>query len=254
MVVQLPPNCVARLSKQVACEEIVERLTTVCKLMTTTRGKPDWQDLISVSIDAGVDLQARGRVYPAAGPNGPFQYLSFGAGVTEAEVDLLTGETRILRVDLLLDCGKSLNPAIDIGQMQGAFVQGLGYHFSEEYEYDAKNGKLLSDGTWTYKPPTAKDIPIVFNAALVPDSTNPTGFLRSKFSGEPPYGMACSALFAVRKAIASARSEDGYYGWCQLNSPATVENVVLATGLPFSLLNLNESMVSKKCITVHAEA
>ena len=58
---------------QVACEEIVQRLTTVSKLMTTTRGKPDWQDLISVSIDAGVDLQARGRVYPAAGPNGPFQ-------------------------------------------------------------------------------------------------------------------------------------------------------------------------------------
>lgn len=229
---------------QIACTEIVERLKPLSKMMETANGKPEWLDLIAAALDAGVDLQARGRIYPDSGPNGPFQYLSFGAGIAEAEVDLLTGETRFLRADLLLDCGKSLNPAVDIGQMQGAYVQGLGYHLSEEYEYDVETGKLTSDGTWTYKPPSSKDIPIIFNAALVPNSTNATGFLRSKFSGEPPYGLACSALFAVRQAVASARQERNVQSWCQLNSPATVEKVAIATGLPYSMLNFHD--ISKR--------
>eukprot|EP01018_Ginkgo_biloba_P033816 Gb_38124 [translate_table: standard] len=223
---------------QDACQKLVNRLQGISKMLFSAEGKPIWQELIAKALDIGIDLQARGRVYPGPGPNGPFQYVSFGAGLTEAEVDILTGETRLLRADVLLDCGKSLNPAVDIGQVQGAFVQGLGYHLSEQYIYDKQTGKLITDGTWEYKPPSSKDIPIIFNATLLPNSTNPYGVLRSKFSGEPPYGTACGALFAVRQAIAAGRLGWGQNKWCSLKSPATVEEVALSAAVPTYMLKL----------------
>jgi xanthine dehydrogenase molybdopterin-binding subunit B len=105
--------------------------------------------------------------------------------VTEVEVDILTGDTRILRGDVLLDCGKSLNPAIDIGQVHGAYVQGIGYYLSEEYQIDAANGKITTNSTWNYKVPSSKDIPHDFRASLLPNSSNPSGFLRSKVTNCP---------------------------------------------------------------------
>ncbi|XP_058101391.1 uncharacterized protein LOC131245742 [Magnolia sinica] len=225
-------------SVQNACETLVSRLEDIANLIATSEGKPTWHELIAKALDAGVDLQARGRVYPRASPLGPFQYISFAAAVSEAEVNILSGETTILRADILLDCGKSLNPAVDIGQLQGAFVQGLGYHLTEKYIYDQKTGRLTTDGTWTYKPPSSKDIPIVLNASLLPNSSNPYGVLRSKFSGEPPYATACSALFAVRQAIAAGKSEWGDSKWFGLNSPATVEEVARAADVPSHMLNI----------------
>ncbi|KAG0611483.1 hypothetical protein M758_7G144100 [Ceratodon purpureus] len=108
----------AAMSVQVACDKLVKRLKVTSKMLTTLNKKPSWQELIQSGVDNGIDLQARGRIYPSAGKSGPFQYVSFGAGVTEAEVDVITGDTRILRADILLDCGKSLNPAVDIGQVK----------------------------------------------------------------------------------------------------------------------------------------
>ncbi|KAL4191085.1 hypothetical protein AMTRI_Chr07g27880 [Amborella trichopoda] len=225
-------------SVQDACEKLVQRLESISRLMTSTKGKPTWQELISQALDAGVDLQARGRVYPSAGPHGPFQYVSFAAAVSEVEVNILSGETKVIRADVVLDCGKSLNPAIDIGQVQGAFVQGLGYHLSEKYEYDSETGRLITASTWEYKPPSSKDIPLVFNASLLPNSSNPYGVLRSKFSGEPPYAAACSAFLAVRQAIAAGKSEWGECRWFSLKSPATVEEVALTTNVPSKMLIL----------------
>ncbi|KAJ7565972.1 hypothetical protein O6H91_02G083300 [Diphasiastrum complanatum] len=223
-----------------ACQQLVARLQVVSKFLTSRTAQPTWKELITAAIASGIDLQARGRVYAGAGKNGPFQYISFGAGVTEAEVDMLTGEVTLLRCDLLLDCGKSLNPAIDIGQVQGAFVQGLGYYLTEEYRYNCNSGKLLTDSTWDYKPPSSRDIPYDFRAALLPKSSNPSGFLRSKFSGEPPYGMACSALLAVRQAIQAAKSEWGENGWCPLSAPATIDKVALAANAPLSIISFRE--------------
>lgn len=225
-------------SVQSACEKLVSRLQGIAYLLSSSGGKATWHELIAKALDSGIDLQARGRVYPKAGPLGPFQYLSFAAAVSEVEVNILSGETKILRADVLLDCGKSLNPAIDIGQVQGAFVQGLGYHLTEKYAHDVKTGKLLTDGTWDYKPPSSKDIPIVFNAALLPNSSNPYGFLRSKFSGEPPYATACSAFFAVHQAIAAGKLEWGDNRWFVLKSPATVEEVALAADVPSNSLHM----------------
>lgn len=226
----------AAMAVQLACEKIVSRLQGISRMLSTPKGKPAWLELIQSGVENGVDLQARGRVYPAPGKRGPFQYVSFGAGVSEAEVDVLTGDTRILRCDLLLDCGKSLNPAVDIGQVQGAFVQGLGFYLSEEYRFNTDSGKLTTDSTWEYKIPSSKDIPHDFRAALLPNSGNPSGFLRSKFSGEPPYGMACSALFAVRQAVAAAKEQWGDNSWCSMSAPATVDKVALAASVPVSAL------------------
>ncbi|XP_024541348.1 xanthine dehydrogenase/oxidase isoform X2 [Selaginella moellendorffii] len=223
------------------CTQLVERLRAVKTMLVSGSKSCSWKDLISAAVSSGVDLQARGRVYPAAAEDGPSQYTSFGAGVTEVEVDILTGETFVIRADVLLDCGKSLNPAVDIGQVQGAFIQGLGYFLTEEFHYDPSTGKLLTDGTWEYKPPFARDIPYEFNTALLPNSENPSGFLRSKFSGEPPYGTACSALLAVSQALAAARSQwNGGNGWSPLSSPATPQNVALAAEFPLSSVSFRE--------------
>lgn len=219
---------------QDACKVLVSHLSIVSRqLAIRNKTNPSWEELIEASVEAGIDLQATGVVCPGPSPYGIFQYMSYGAAVTEAEVDILTGDTRILRSDLLLDCGKSLNPAVDIGQTQGAYIMGLGYFLTEDFIYDEESltGKLLSDGTWEYKPPSHKDIPHDFRTALLKNSTNPSGFLRSKASGEPPYAMAASALLSVRQAIGSSRLERGDSSWVPLSSPATIDKVALAANV-----------------------
>ena len=98
------------------------------------------------------------------------------------QIDVLTGDTQILRSDLLFDCGISLNPYIDIGQVEGAFIMGVGYYTLEEVTYDTSSGQLLTAGTWEYKPPTVGEIPIQFNVSLLKNNPNPVGVLGSKVS------------------------------------------------------------------------
>ncbi|KAL5996710.1 hypothetical protein ACLOJK_007630 [Asimina triloba] len=235
---------------QNACETLVKRLLPISDVISTSESKPTWRELIAKALSAGVDLQARGRSYPDVGPCGPFQYVAFAAAVTEAEVNILSGngcsdyalsdfsETTILRSDVLLDTGKSLNPAIDIGQLRGGFIQGLGYFLTEKYVHNKKTGKLITDGTATYKPPSSKDIPIIFNASLLPNSTNPYGVQRSKFSGEPSIASATSVFFAVRQAIAAAKSDRGDTKWFELNAPLTVDEVALTANVSSDMLNV----------------
>jgi xanthine dehydrogenase/oxidase len=98
----------------------------------------------------------------------------------------------------------SLNPLIDIGQVEGAFVQGLGYHLTEKLLYN-EEGQLISNGTWEYKVPSHRDIPIDLRVTLLKNSSNPMGVLNSKASGEPPLALSCAALFAAKHAIMEAR-------------------------------------------------
>ncbi|MDQ7077779.1 MAG: molybdopterin-dependent oxidoreductase [Robiginitomaculum sp.] len=116
----------------------------------------------------------------------PFYYYAYGAAVSEVEIDVLTGESRILRVDIVHDVGKSINPALDIGQIEGGFVQGVGWLTSEELVFDDQ-GVLRTHAPSTYKIPACSDRPPVFNIALYEDGENTKDTIhKSKAVGEPP--------------------------------------------------------------------
>lgn len=163
-----------------------------------------------------------------------FTGFTFSAACTEIEIDVLTGETTVLRADLVYDMGKSLNPAIDIGQVEGAYVQGLGYVLTEDvvFQPDGPNaGALNADNTWRYKVPATTTIPLEFNVDLFPRSDapevpeNPYDLLSSKEVGEPPLVLAITAYFALKHAILAARRDRGHPEWYFLEAPATVQRV-----------------------------
>ncbi|HEY1364244.1 MAG TPA: xanthine dehydrogenase molybdopterin binding subunit [Xanthobacteraceae bacterium] len=161
----------------------------------------------------------------AAGRGRPFFYFVYGAAAAEVAVDTLTGESRVLRAELVQDCGRSLNPAIDLGQIEGAFVQGMGWLTTEELCWDGR-GRLLTHGPSTYKIPGSRDVPPVFNARILDDAPNPQATVfRSKAVGEPPLMLAISVWLAIRDAIASLAD---HRLAPHLDAPATPERVLAA--------------------------
>lgn len=155
----------------------------------------------------------------------PFYYFAYGAACSEVSIDTLTGEYRVDRTDILHDVGKSLNPAIDIGQIEGGFVQGMGWLTTEELWWDDK-GRLRTHAPSTYKIPLASDRPKIFNVRLAEwaENTEPT-IGRSKAVGEPPFMLAISVLEAISMAVASIAE----YTICpRLDAPATPERVLMA--------------------------
>lgn len=159
-----------------------------------------------------------------AGRGRPFYYFSYGAAVSEVAVDTLTGEYRVERVDILHDVGESLNPAIDLGQIEGGFVQGMGWLTTEELWWD-EAGRLRTHAPSTYKIPACGDRPPVFNVELLKDSPNrEETIFRSKAVGEPPLMLAISVLHALSDAIAAV----GDHRLCpRLDAPATPERVLM---------------------------
>jgi xanthine dehydrogenase large subunit len=160
----------------------------------------------------------------AAGKGRPFYYFSYGAAACEVIVDTLTGEYRIERVDILHDVGASLNPALDLGQIEGGFVQGAGWLTTEELWWDDK-GILRTHAPSTYKIPACSDRPRIFNVELLKDSPNREETIyRSKAVGEPPLMLAISVLHALSDAIASVAD----HRICpRLDAPATPERVLM---------------------------
>jgi xanthine dehydrogenase large subunit len=155
----------------------------------------------------------------------PFFYFAFGAAVSEVAVDTLTGESRLLRVDILHDAGKSLNPAIDMGQIEGGFLQGVGWLTSEELWWDAK-GQLRTHAPSTYKIPAVSDWPTVAHVRLFEGHPNHEDTIyQSKAVGEPPLMLGISVLLAIRHAVASCGPEGALV---ELNAPATPEAVLRA--------------------------
>ena len=156
------------------------------------------------------------------GSGRPFLYFAYGAAITEVVVDTLTGENRILRTDILHDTGTSLNPALDIGQIEGAYVQGAGWLTTEELVWDGK-GRLTTHAPSTYKIPACSDRPRIFNVALW-DKPNPEDTVgKSKAVGEPPFNLGISALMALSDAVAACGDGSIYPA---LNAPATAERVL----------------------------
>ncbi|MFN4102886.1 MAG: xanthine dehydrogenase molybdopterin binding subunit, partial [Tepidimonas sp.] len=156
----------------------------------------------------------------------PFYYFAYGAACTEVAIDPLTGELRVLAVDVLHDVGRSINPAIDIGQIEGGFVQGMGWLTTEELVW-RDDGRLWTTGASTYKIPTAGDLPPHWRIDLWPEPNREDNVFGSKAVGEPPFMLAISVWEAVRDAVASARRRAGLPadGPLPLDAPATPERI-----------------------------
>ena len=153
----------------------------------------------------------------------PFYYFSYGAACTEVAIDTLTGESRVLKVDILHDVGKSINPAIDIGQIEGGFIQGMGWLTTEQLVWNDK-GLLATHAPSTYKIPATGDVPAHFKVELWPEANREDNVGGSKAVGEPPFMLAISVWEALRDAAAAANGG----GPVRMDAPATAENVLKA--------------------------
>ena len=189
-------------------------------------------DLAQLAYMQRISLSATGFYktpkihYDRDSANGrPFFYYACGAAVSEVLVDTLTGEHRLLQTDICQDVGQSLNPALDIGQIEGGFIQGMGWLTSEELIWD-KDGRLQTAGPASYKIPAISDTPPTFNVELLPDSPNTEATIfHSKAVGEPPLMLGISVWTAIRDAIGSIADHQASP---ELNAPATPERKLKA--------------------------
>ncbi|XP_009126496.1 indole-3-acetaldehyde oxidase [Brassica rapa] len=189
---------------RICCDGLVERLLPVhAALVEKTGGPVTWESLISQAYQQSINMSVS-NVYTPDISTG--YYLNYGVAASEVEVNILTGETTILRTDIIYDCGRSLNPAVDLGQIEGAFVQGLGFFMLEEYLMNS-DGLIVTDSTWTYKIPTVDTIPRQFNVEILNSGHHKNRVLSSKASGEPPLLLAASVHCAVRAAVKEAKKQ-----------------------------------------------
>ena len=211
--------------------------------LTAGTKKIAWGELIQQAYLSRISLSATGFYktpkiwYNKEKAQGrPFYYFALGAACSEVTIDTLTGEMQVKRVDILHDAGNSLNPAIDIGQIEGGFIQGMGWLTTEELLWD-KGGKLLSNTPMNYKIPTIADYPKQMNIALFVKSNPEHSIYRSKAIGEPPFLLAVSVWCAIYDAIASISH---YKLAPKLNAPATGEQILTACTEQFSVLKEGE--------------
>ena len=228
-----------------ACDELLERLKpheeTLNKDKKPDEAKATFAEICGAAFGGGAgpeNLSISKKYMPKDSSVGKgldsSAYFGLGAAMTEVEVDILTGQVSVVRSDLLYDCGHSLNPTIDIGQAEGAFVMGLGFFLQEETMY-SPSGELISDGTWEYKPPLYNDIPEEFNIELLSDSPYKGGVRNSKAVGEPPLLLAITSLGATRAAIRASRVERGLDPGFTLSVPYAV---AAARDFPFACLEM----------------
>ncbi|KAK4738138.1 hypothetical protein R3W88_001835 [Solanum pinnatisectum] len=221
---------------RLCCNVLVERLSPLKKKLQEQNVSVDWPTLIRQAQMESVNLAANSYYVPESDST---SYLTFGAAVSEVEIDTLTGETTILQSDIIYDCGQSLNPAVDMGQIEGAFVQGIGFFMNEEYLTNDE-GLMVSNSTWTYKIPTIDTIPRNFNVHVVNSGHHEKRVLSSKASGEPPLLLAASVHCAARAAVKAAREQlkqwdklDGSVSEFYLDVPAILPVVKTQCGLDY---------------------
>ncbi|CAN2389161.1 heptaldehyde:oxygen oxidoreductase activity [Pristimantis euphronides] len=219
-----------------ACEKLRKRLLPI----VSKNPKGSWESWVKESFHERISLSATGffRGYETymdweKGEGRPFQYCVYGAACSEVEVDCLTGDYNNIRADIIMDTGCSINPAVDVGQIEGAFVQGIGLYTTEELKYSPE-GELLTKGPGEYKIPSVYDIPREFNVSLLPSSQNPYAIYSSKGIGESAVFLGSVVYFAIKDAVSSARRERGLSNIFRLNSPATPEKIRMACGDKFT--------------------
>ncbi|KAM3930799.1 xanthine dehydrogenase/oxidase [Leptodactylus fuscus] len=210
-----------------ACQTLLQRLEPYKK----SNPSGTWESWIRSAYEDRVSLSATGfyridgiSYDPVKNQGSPSNYFSYGVACSEVEIDCLTGDHKNLRTDIVMDVGTSLNPAIDIGQIEGAFVQGLGLFTLEELKY-SPDGNLYTRGPGLYKIPAFGDIPGEFNVSLLRDCPNSKAIYSSKAVGEPPLFLSASIFYAIKEAIMAARAETGITGIFRLDSPATPERI-----------------------------
>ncbi|KAG5266149.1 hypothetical protein AALO_G00250340 [Alosa alosa] len=210
-----------------ACQTLLQRIEPYkAKNPTGT-----WEDWVKSAYFDRVNLSANGFYktpdlgYDFESNSGrPFNYFSYGVACSEVEIDCLTGSHKNVHTSIVMDVGKSLNPALDIGQVEGAFMQGVGLFTLEELRYSPQ-GYLFTRGPGMYKIPAFGDIPTQLSVSLLRDAPNERAIFSSKAVGEPPLFLAASVFYAIKEAVAAARAESGLCGPFRLDSPATPERI-----------------------------
>ncbi|KAL5567147.1 hypothetical protein UlMin_030311 [Ulmus minor] len=220
-----------------ACEQIKARMEPIA----SKHNFSSFAELVSVCYMSRIDLSAHGfYITPeigfdwTTGQGNPFRYFTYGAAFSEVEIDTLTGDFHTRVANVILDLGFSINPAIDVGQIEGAFVQGLGWVALEELKWGDLDHKwvppgcLYTCGPGSYKIPSLNDVPFKFHVSLLKGHPNVTAIHSSKAVGEPPFFLASAVFFAIKDAISAARAEEGVTGWFALDNPATPERIRMA--------------------------
>ncbi|BFZ04913.1 hypothetical protein BsWGS_07952 [Bradybaena similaris] len=205
--------CLAVIS---CCDVLNERMAK----SKASLENPTWEQVVAKSFADDVNMTC--QIWPEKVVD---FYSCYTACCSEVELDVLTGQYQILQVDYVYDCGISLNPELDLGQLEGAFVMGLGMFLLESMTLDTQTGKLLTDGSNTYKTPLTKDVPLKFNVKFLRNAPNPVGVLGSKAVGETPVAVGSCPMLALKRAIESAREDTGTEGWFPFHAPATVERI-----------------------------
>ncbi|XP_022753579.1 xanthine dehydrogenase 1-like isoform X2 [Durio zibethinus] len=220
-----------------ACKQIKARMEPIA----SQRNFSSFAELATACYLERIDLSAHGfYITPdigfdwSIGKGKPFNYFTYGAAFAEVEIDTLTGDFHTRTANIFMDLGYSLNPAIDVGQVEGAFIQGLGWVALEELKWgDAAHkwirpGCLYTCGPGSYKIPSLNDIPFKFSVSLLKGHPNVKAIHSSKAVGEPPFFLASAVLFAIKDAIIAARAETGHTEWFPLDNPATPERIRMA--------------------------
>ncbi|XP_027445411.1 aldehyde oxidase isoform X1 [Zalophus californianus] len=213
-----------------ACQTLLKRLEPII----SKNPQGTWKDWAQAAFDESVSLSATGyfRGYESnmnweTGEGHPFEYFVYGAACSEVEIDCLTGAHKNIRTDIVMDVGCSINPALDIGQIEGAFIQGMGLYTIEELHYSPQ-GVLYTRGPNQYKIPAICDIPTELHISLLPPSQSSNTLYSSKGLGESGIFLGCSVFFAIHDAVNAARQERGLFGPLKLNSPLTPEKIRMA--------------------------
>jgi xanthine dehydrogenase/oxidase len=222
-----------------ACRQLRERLD---KFREEKRKQgieyKTWVELVDAAYHFTVNLSAQGFYRTPdlymdweAGRGHPFSYFTYGAACSQIEVDTLTGDFNIQQTDIVMDVGDSINPAIDIGQIEGAFTQGVGLFTIEELIWGDRDHKWVRPGHYftrgpgAYKIPSFNDVPIKFNVHLLKNAPNAYAIYRSKAIGEPPLFLGATVFYALQNAIKNAREDNGVTSYFTLDSPATPERI-----------------------------
>ncbi|XP_049568261.1 aldehyde oxidase isoform X3 [Orcinus orca] len=213
-----------------ACQTLLKRLEPII----SKNPGGTWKDWAQAAFDESISLSATGyfRGYESnmnweTGEGRPFEYFVYGAACSEVEIDCLTGAHKNIRTDIVMDVGCSINPALDVGQIEGAFIQGVGLYTIEELNYSPQ-GVLYTRGPNQYKIPAICDIPTELHVSLLPPSQNSNTLYSSKGLGESGIFLGCSVFFAIQDAVSAARQERGLFGPLKLNSPLTPEKIRMA--------------------------